>query len=109
MMCEYCGKRMMPGDAIHGIRYGKLTSTGFIPARDSAVTVLCGECGNRIYRLVYASLDEGKIAYPVIFKMVTELTTLMKNGYKAIEAIAQLPAKEQKTLQHMIETCKSAR
>jgi len=38
--------------------------------------------------------------------MVTELTTLMKNGYKAIEAIAQLPAKEQRTLQHMIETCK---
>ena len=109
MNCEYCNRELKQGDTVHGIKYGSLAGSGFSPAKDSAVTVLCGECGNRIYRLVYASLDEGKIAYPVIFKMVTELTTLMKNGYKAIEAIAQLPAKEQKTLQHMIETCKSAR
>ena len=109
MKCEFCNRTLRQGDTIHGIKYGSLASSGFVSAKDSAVTVLCGECGNRIYRLVYASLDEGRIAYPAIFKMVTELTTLLKNGYKAIEAIAQLPAKEQRTLQHMIETCKSVR
>ena len=106
MKCEFCGKWMRQGDIVHGIKYGTLASTGFIPARDSAVAVLCEECGNRICRLVYASLDEGKIAYPVIFKMVTDLTTLMKNGYKVIQAISTLPAREQSALQRLISACK---
>jgi len=110
MKCEYCGKLMRPGDMVHGIKYGVLGSDGrFKAAVNSAPTTLCGSCGNRIYRLVYASLDEEKIAYPAIFKMYNELTTLMKNGYKLISAISKLPAKEQYALQRLITTCKEAR
>lgn len=109
MKCEYCGKTLRQGDTVHGIKYGSLASSGFVPAKDSAVTVICGPCGNKVYGFVYASLDEGKIAYPVIFNMVTELTTLMKNGYKMIQAISKLPAREQVAIRHMIESCKSAR
>lgn len=107
--CEWCGTKLRPGDTVHGIKYGSLAHSGFVPAKDSAVTVLCGECGNRIYRLVYASLDEGKIAYPGIFSMYTELTTLMKNGYKLVSEIAKLPAREQHALRHLVESCKSVR
>jgi hypothetical protein len=109
VICEYCGKTLRQGDSVHGIKYGSLASSGFVPAKDSAVTVICGPCGNTVYQLVYASLDKGTLAYPVIFKMYSELTTLMKNGYKLISAISKLPAKEQHALQHLVESCKSAR
>jgi hypothetical protein len=110
MNCEYCNRTLHPGDTVHGIKYGVLGSDGkFKAAIDSAPSTLCGPCGNLIYGFVYASLDEGKIAYPVIFKMVNELTTLMKNGYKMIQAISQLPAKEQHALQDLVESCKSVR
>jgi len=106
MKCEYCGKTLRPGDTVHGIKYGSLATSGFIPAKDSAVTVICGSCGNKLYRFVYASLDEGKIAYPAIFKMYEELTSLMKNGYRLIQSIATLPASDQKALQHLVTSCK---
>lgn len=109
MKCEYCGRTLRTGDVIHGIKYGTLTSSGFNPAQDSAVTVICGPCGNKVYRLVYAALDEGKIAYPAIFKMHEELTSLMKNGYKMIQSIASLPASDQKALQHLVTSCKQTK
>ena len=107
--CEHCGKLLRQGDTIHGIKYGTLTNTGFMAAKDSAVSVICDDCGNKVYRFVYASLDEGKIAYPAIFKMVTDLTTLMKNGYKLIQNIAKLPASDQKALQHLVISCKQSK
>jgi hypothetical protein len=108
MNCEYCGKSLRQGDTVHGIKYGSLASNGFVSAKDSAVTVICGPCGEKVYRFVYASLDDGKLAYPVIFKMYEELTALMKNGYKMIQTIAKLPATEQTAIQHMIESYKQA-
>lgn len=107
--CEYCGKTLRPGDTVHGIKYGVLASSGFVPVKDSAVTIICGPCGNKVYRLVYSSLDNGKLAYPVIFKLYSELTVLMKNGYKLIQAISKLPAREQLALQLLITTCKETR
>ena len=107
--CEYCGQQLREGDTIHGIKYGTLAINGFIPAKDSAVTVICGDCGTKIYRMVYASLDPQRLPYPKIFKMYEDLTSLMKNGYKLLQAIAKLPAKEQHALRHMIESCKFAR
>jgi len=109
MKCEFCGKRMKQGDVVHGIKYGTLTSTGFMAAKDSAVSVICDDCGNKVYRFVYASLDDGKIAYPAIFKMVTDLAALMKNGYKMIHSIATLPASDQKALQHLVSSCKQSK
>lgn len=109
MNCEYCNRTLRPGDTVHGIKHGSLANSGFIPAKDAAVTVLCNDCSKKVYSLVYASLDGGKIAYPGIFNMYNELTILMKNGYKLIQAIAKLPATEQRAIQSMIETCKSSR
>lgn len=81
MRCECCGRQLGQGDIIHGVKYGTLTSAGFKPASDSAVTVICGSCGEKVYQYVYSSLDNRALSYPTIFKMVTELTSLMKNGY----------------------------
>ncbi|TGU71634.1 hypothetical protein E4633_15110 [Geomonas terrae] len=105
MKCEYCGRTLRYGDTIHGIKYGTLTTTGFKAASDSAVTVICGPCGNKVYQYVYSSLDTKALSYPTIFKMVTELTSLMKNGYKLIQHIANLPAADQRALNHLVSTC----
>ena len=107
--CECCGKTLSQGDTVHGLKYGSLAHSGFMPAKDSAVTVICGPCGEKVYQIVYGYLDEGKISYPAIFNMYNELTTLMKNGYKLISAIAKLPAREQHALRHLVESCKSVR
>lgn len=106
MNCEYCGKTIRQGETIHGIEYGSLTATGFKAAQDSAVTVICGSCGDRVYQYVYSSLDNRALAYPAIFKMVTELASLMKNGYKLVQNIATLPKADQLALQHLISSCK---
>lgn len=107
MKCEYCGRTLREGDTIHGIKYGTLTSTGVKAAQDSAITIICGSCGNQVYQTVYSSLDTRALSYPTIFRMVTELTSLM-NRYKLIQNIASLPASEQKALQHLITSCKSS-
>jgi transcription elongation factor Elf1 len=103
--CECCGKELTDGDTMHGLRYGTLSFTKFIPAKDSAVTVICGPCGEKVYGLIYGSLDS-TLGYPAIFDMYTELIVIMKNGYNLIQAIAKLPAVEQRVIQHMIELCK---
>ena len=107
--CEFCNRTLRPGDTVHGLKYGCLASSGFMPAKDSAVTVICGPCGEKVYQIVYGYLDQGRIAYPAVFNMYNELSTLMKNGYKVIQAIAKLPRADQQSLQHLIAICKSSR
>ncbi len=106
MKCEYCGRTLRQGDTIHGLKYGTLTPTGFKAASDSAVTVICGPCGNKVYQIVYSSLDTRALSYPTMLKMVTELTSLMKNGYKLIQYIASLPATDQRALYHLVTSSK---
>jgi hypothetical protein len=105
--CEYCGRTLRQGDTIHGIRYGTLTITGFKSAQDSAVTVICGDCGTLVYQIVYSYLDRDKLKYPKIFKMYTELKASMGNGYKVIQSIAKLPRESQQALQYLITALKS--
>jgi hypothetical protein len=107
--CEYCGRTLRQGDTIHGLRYGILTSTGFKAAQDSAVTVICGDCGTLVYPIVYSYLDRDKLKYPVILNIYADLKASMENGYKVIQAIAKLPMESQQALQHLIATCKSSR
>ncbi|HJV64862.1 MAG TPA: hypothetical protein VJ550_03920 [Geomonas sp.] len=109
MKCEYCGRILRQSDAILGIKYGTLTATGFKAAQDSAVTVICGSCGEKVYQYVYSSLDTRALAYPTIFKMVTDLTSFMKNGYKLIQSIASLPAPDQRALLHLVTSCKTSK
>ncbi|TGU71187.1 hypothetical protein E4633_12635 [Geomonas terrae] len=106
MKCEYCGRTLREGDTIHGLKYGTLTHSGFKAASDSAVTVICGTCGNKVYQMVYSSLDTRALSYPTMLKMVTELTSLMKNGYKLIQHIASLPATDQRALYHLVTSSK---
>ena len=58
MRCEYCGSTLRPGETVHGIKFGTEDShyNVFLPARDSAWTVICNDCGEKIYRLIYANL-----------------------------------------------------
>jgi hypothetical protein len=107
--CEYCGKQLRHGDIIHGLRYGTLTNIGFKAAQDSAVTVICGDCGTLVYQIVYSYLDRDKLKYSVIFKMYTELKASMGNGYNVIQSIAKLPSADQLALRHLITICKSVR
>jgi hypothetical protein len=109
MKCEHCGQIMRPGDIVHGIKYGTLTSTGFQAAQDSAVVVVCEPCSQRAMEFVYSSLDTRALSYPTIFKMVIELTSLMKNGYKLIQSIASLPATDQRALHHLVTACKQTK
>lgn len=107
--CEYCGRTLRQGDTIHGIKYGTLTTTGFKAAQDSAVTVICGDCGMLFNQIIYSYLDRDKLKYPTIFKMYRELKASMENGYKVIQSIAKLPRASQQALQHLIAICNSVR
>lgn len=99
----------MQGDTIHGLRYGTLTATGFKTAQDSAVTVICDDCGTMVYQIVYSYLDRDKLKYPLIFKMYTDLKASMENGYKLIQLIATLPRESQQALQHLVIAYKSSK
>jgi hypothetical protein len=107
--CEYCGKQLWQGDAIHGVKYGSLTNTGFKAAQDSAVTVICGPCGNMLYGFIYASLDQSKPTYPALYRTYEELTKCLKNGYRLIQAISKLPVSDQSAIQRLIATYKQAK
>lgn len=109
MICEYCNRTLKPGDTVHGLKYGTLTTSGFKAAKDSAVTVICGDCGTLLYQIVYSYLDHDKLKYPVMFKMYMELKASMDNGYKLIQNIAQLPRESQQALQHLIATSKQTK
>lgn len=64
------------------------------PVPDSSSTGFSGNSDMRTmrYQYVYSSLDNKAMSYPTISKMVTDLSTLLKNGYKMIHSIASLPA-----------------
>jgi hypothetical protein len=109
MNCEYCNRTLRQGDMVHGIKYGSLASSGFISAKDSAVTVICGPCGNKLYGFIYASLDQNKTTYPALYRTYEELTKCLKNGYKLIQAISKLPAQDQTAIQRLIAICKELR
>lgn len=106
--CEFCRRLLRQEDTIHGIKYGTLTSTGFMAAQNSAVTVICGPCGNMLYGFIYASLDQNKPTYPALYRTYEELTKCLKNGYKLIQAISRLPVSDQSALQRIIATYKQA-
>ena len=107
--CEYCGKTLRPGDTVHGIKYGTLAGSGFVPAKDAAVTVICGPCGNRLCNFIYASLDQNKRTYPALFNTYEQLATVMKNGYRVIQAMSKLPASDQSAIQLLITISKDVR
>jgi len=59
MRCELCNKIIQPYETAHGIRYGSVDRERdiFLPARDSACTVLCSSCGEMLFKLIYSKLN----------------------------------------------------
>lgn len=59
MRCEYCGKIIQQRETAHGLRFG--TADGdtdlFLPARESAWSVICASCGEKVYRQIYSNLS----------------------------------------------------
>ncbi|GFO56719.1 hypothetical protein GMSM_37260 [Geomonas sp. Red276] len=58
--CENCGRKIGRMELVHGIRHGTLdpASDMFIPAKDSAATILCSKCSEMLLNLVYAKLNK---------------------------------------------------
>ncbi len=72
MRCEYCGKMLLDGEITHGFRYGEVDvfHEAFIPAKDSGWTVICGPCGELVFKMVYSKLASmtRKQINPTIYK-----------------------------------------
>ena len=68
--CENCTRKLGRRELAHGIRFGTVDEATdmFIPAKDSAATIICQTCGNMLLKLIYAKLDKpiqfGKPRYP---------------------------------------------
>jgi len=59
MKCEHCSRYIREGETAHGLRYGRvdIVQDIFLPARDSAVSVLCSLCGEMLFKLIYSKLN----------------------------------------------------
>lgn len=70
MKCEYCGRWIYGHEVAHGLRYGSIDGAHgvFLPARESAWTVICSSCGEKVFRTVYAALDKSSAtqSYPIV-------------------------------------------
>lgn len=108
MKCEFCNRTMKQGDILHGVKHGRLTTTGFKSDRDAAVTVICGPCGNIILNVVHAKYDPAKPSYPALYRVYEELTACMKNGYKLIQAISKLPSSDIAAIKRLTTIYKQA-
>lgn len=67
--CEVCTRKLGASEIAHGIRYGKtdtMTDT-FIPARDSAYTILCNQCGETLLKLIYQKHNPAKAHHTSLF------------------------------------------
>jgi len=58
MRCEYCSKYILPGETVHGIKYGTEDKEHniFLPAKDSAWTIICSTCGDQLCKMIYSNL-----------------------------------------------------
>jgi len=57
--CECCTKKLGAQEISHGIRYGTTDPITdlFLPARDSAYTIICQSCGTMLLKLIYQKLE----------------------------------------------------
>jgi len=58
--CEYCTRKLGSRELATGIRYGTVdgATDAFIPARDSAPTIICQSCGEMLLKLIYVKLNK---------------------------------------------------
>jgi len=74
MNCELCSRYIRQGETLHGIRYGTEDKQHnvFLPAQDSAWTVICDDCSQLLLKLIYAKLRTTSIN-PAIYKTFTQV------------------------------------
>jgi len=55
MRCELCTRKLGISEIVHGIRFGTSDPQDevFIPSKESAYTVICQHCGEKILRQIY--------------------------------------------------------
>jgi len=60
MRCEACSRRLGRNEIVHGIRYGGIDNVtdAFIPARESAPTLLCSTCSEKLLKSIYSKLNK---------------------------------------------------
>ena len=60
MRCEYCTRKLGYKETAHGIRFGTTDERTdlFIPDRDSAATVICQPCGEKLLSLIYQKISK---------------------------------------------------
>lgn len=66
MRCELCTRKLGRNEIAHGIRYGTTDEATdmFIPDRDSALTIICSQCGTMLLKLIYAKLNKTNTYQP---------------------------------------------
>ena len=59
MRCECCTRKLGRIEIVSGIRFGvvNVVNDVFVPSKDSAATVVCRSCGERLMELVYSKLS----------------------------------------------------
>lgn len=68
MRCEVCTRKLGSSEIAHGIRHGTFDGDVFLPARDSAPTILCQQCGEALLKLVYQKLNPAKAHHTSPFR-----------------------------------------
>ncbi len=73
MRCEYCNKIIKQGDLAHGVKHGTTDHHQelFLPARDSAWTVICDQCAEMLCKLIYAKFRN--TVNPTLYKTLTQI------------------------------------
>lgn len=66
MRCEKCLRKLGRNEIVQGVRFGTIDGhTGvFLPSRESAYTVICQNCGERLLREIYSRLNKPTFAAP---------------------------------------------
>ena len=56
MNCEFCKKMILESELVHGLRFGTVDAKAelFLPARESAPTIICKSCGSMVLKIVYS-------------------------------------------------------
>lgn len=60
MRCELCTRKLGASEIVNGVRYGTIEGATemFLPARDSAPTIICSACSSILMKLIYAKLNK---------------------------------------------------
>ncbi|GFO55583.1 hypothetical protein GMSM_25900 [Geomonas sp. Red276] len=60
MRCEYCNKMLRSNETAHALRFGRVDVTRevFIPAKDSALSLMCQSCGEMLMKMLYIRLGK---------------------------------------------------